>query len=161
MTLKQEIDFLKMITFNNMEEMITHATIQKYFSVTPNDGIEHIFKGYSDKHGQFNGYHTEILFPNLYHPVPEPMECNKNILYKMYLSDVKKFNTFFPLTMSCQDIITAILLAYEKSKQKTIINPRGTMHGYDCQIKEYDIHIKIIMDVNFKIFDAYPIIKSK
>lgn len=158
MTLKQEIDFLKMITFNNVEDIITCATIQKYFSITQNNGIEHIFKGYYDRHGQFNGYHTEILFPDLYHPIPETMKCNKNIPYQMYLSDVKKVSTFFPLTMSCHDIITAILLAYEKSQQKTIINPRGTMHEYDCQIKEYDIHIRIIMDINFKILDAYPII---
>lgn len=157
MTLEQDIQFLEMSNFNSIQEMNNHQIIQKYFITTCNGGIDHIFKGFQPENGIFSGYHTEILYPNLYHPVFEKLNTNKNSVYQMFLSDVNKLSTFFPLTMTCSDIVIATLLAYKDIKQKIIINPNATEHKHNCYIKKYGISIMIIMDRNFKIYNAFPI----
>lgn len=136
MTLEQDIQFLEMFNFNSIQEMNNNQIIQKYFITTHNGGIEHIFKGFQPENGTFNGYHTEILYPNLYHPIIENPNTNKNIVYQMFLSDVNKSSNFFPLTMTCSDIIIATLLAYKDRKQKPIINSNATKHKHNCYIKK-------------------------
>lgn len=48
MTLEQDIEFLKMMTFDSIDEMNNNSIIQKYFDVKfdGTGAIEHIFKGF-------------------------------------------------------------------------------------------------------------------
>lgn len=154
MTLQQDIEFIKMMTFNSIEEMNNNSIIQKYFDIN-NDGtgdIEHIFKGFKPEYSSFVGYHTEYLFPNLYDATSKP-NTDKNKPYIMSLKNYgKPYNTFFPISMSCSDIIVAILLAYKEylkqsdTKNKTVY------------IIEYHMYINLALTKDGKIFDAFPIV---
>lgn len=156
MDLAQDIEFLKMFTFNCIEEMNKNSIIQKYFSIT-NDGqgaMEHIFKGFQVENGLFNGYHSEYLFPNLYKSSLD-VHIDKSKPYALNLNmSGKRYNTFFPITMSCENIIIAILLAYKNS------NIKPEKHNYTYYVEEYDMYVNICMTKDFKIYDAYPVIKN-
>lgn len=154
MNLQQDIEFLKMFTFNSIEEMNNNTILQKYFDIK-DDGkgaMEHIFKGYNPQYGAFVGYHTEYLFPNLYEATFEP-NTNKNKPYIMNLSEYgKTYNTFFPISMSCTHIIVAILLAYKKYLQES--------NNKNIYVLEYHMYISLALTSDGKIFDAFPVVQS-
>ncbi len=149
MTLEQDIEFLKMMTFDSIDEMNNNSIIQKYFDVKfdGTGAIEHIFKGFYDSMHYLNGYHSECLYPNLY-GIDEHKNITKNKPYELKLN-AKKLdpNTFFPLTMSSSDVLVAILLAYKRIENKV------TSVIY---LNEYNFKIKICISYNGKIFNAYP-----
>lgn len=149
MTLEQDIEFLKMMTFDSIDEMNNNAIIQKYFDVkTDGKGaIEHIFKGFIDSMNYLDGYHSECLYPNLY-GIGEHKNIIKNEPYKLRLN-AKKLDpsTFFPITMSSSNVLVAILLAYKKIENKV------TSVIY---LDEYNFKIKVCISYNGKIFNAYP-----
>lgn len=165
MTLKQEIEFLKFMTFeqigkpNDVYTIIAsindNEIVQKYF-VMPDDGIsfaDHVFKGYFYD-GSLNGYHSEYLYPSHNYGIPAN-NCDKKKPYK--LDTDNPYATFFPINMHCGAILAAALLVYH---DYLVTNP-PTRHTHIAYLKEYDMWVKICMKYdNKKIFDAYPVIQQ-
>lgn len=154
MTLEQDIEFLKMMTFNSIEDLNNNTILQKYFDIKDNgQGVmEHIFKGFQIENGCFNGYHSECLYPNLYnHIINTSLKIDKTKVYEMYLYDVSKKSSFFPITMSCEEIIIAILEEYkQKIKNKSEKN-----------IIKNHLKIEIFLTNEGKIYNAYPIYNAR
>lgn len=151
MNIQQDIEFLKMLTFNSIDEMNNNSIIQKYFDVNDNEtgAIEHIFKGYYDGMKYFNGYHSEAIYPNLY--MSDTIVKNKNVVYELHFPELKRSNTFFPITMSCEDIIICILEEYAKQNLDIIVQ--------NSLCSKYNLQLTVALNKDKKIFTAYPIIK--
>lgn len=151
MTLEQDIEFLKMMTFDNINEMNNNAIIQKYFDIkTDGKGaIEHIFKGFIDSMNYLDGYHTECLYPGLYNTSSQ-LNIDKTKPY-ILIPDANKIGdcSCFPITMSSSDVLVAILKAYKQCDRKE--NSK-----YDVYLPEYGFTIHLQLSYTGKIYTAYP-----
>lgn len=152
MITSNEKAILQMIAdISTVDEIWNIKSVQKLFS--DRESLEHIFTGFVSGE-RFQGYHTEIMYPNKYQQdfCSKNSNLKKDKVYRLYLEGEAKISDCFPLTMSVVDIIIAIDEGYENSKQREQEKQR-IVCGYS---KTYGLNLRIVKDKNDKIVDAYP-----